>query len=87
MLYNIDDKYYVLVGRKYVRVIPEVKGDEVVLTPNQKEYIERTDDLKVKEQPFNDEFQKFIKNRSKKEDKPKEQEDRYIRTRKNRYTR
>lgn len=86
MLYNIDGKYYVLVGRKYIRIIPEVKGDEVVLTPNQKEYIEKTDSVVAKEQPFNEEFQKLIKNRTERE-KREVREDREVRTRKNRYTR
>ena len=86
MLYNIDGKYYVLVGRKYIRIIPEVKGDEVVLTPNQKEYIEKTDSVVAKEQPFNEEFQKLIKNRTERE-KREVRDDREVRTRKNRYTR
>lgn len=86
MLYNIDDKYYVLVGRKYIRVMPEVKGDEVVLTPNQKEYIEKNDSLKVKEQPFNEEFQKYIKRHSEKK-RDDMMENREMRTRKSRYER
>lgn len=88
MLYNINGKYYVLVGRKYIRVLTDVKDDEVILTPKQDEYIEKTDDVKAVVQPFDNKFQNLIKNRSKKVEKPvevkKEREDVEVRTNNNR---
>lgn len=48
MFYQINDKYYVKVGRKYIEVVPEINGKEVNMKPNNKSYLEDNGMLKVK---------------------------------------
>ena len=88
MLYNIDNKYYILVGNKYVKVDFNVKNDNVTIVPNRKEYKERNVNLIVKEQPFDDKFKEEIKKKQTKssnEDRPNKEN--YNGVRKNRYNR
>ena len=65
MFYKINDDYYVLVGNKYVKVVFEVKNGDIKATPINGEYIERSPLIKAMEQPFNEEFQKKLKNKGK----------------------
>lgn len=65
MFYKIDKDYYVLVGRKYVKVEFEVDGNEINAIPT-KEVIERNDDIKVISKPYNNDFIKEIIDMSKK---------------------
>ena len=62
MLYKIKDDYYILVGNKYVKVNFEINGDDINLTSNKDDYIERTPNLKVTEHNFNEDFKKSIIN-------------------------
>ena len=39
MLYKIKDKYYILVGNKYIEVKFSIKDDNVSLSPNSSSYI------------------------------------------------
>lgn len=85
MLYKIKNEYYILVGRKYVKVSFEINKDDINIKPNVNDYIEKTDDLIVSEQPFDSKFKKSIIDKNK---KPlNEEKDTEIRTRKNRYSR
>lgn len=46
MLYVINNKYYIKVGRKFIPVEINYKNNDIELIPNRKNYIE--DDGKVK---------------------------------------
>ena len=66
MLYKIKDNYYMRVGRKYIKVDMVVKGDNVLLTPDNKSVIEYNNSLKVTEVKFDDAFKKaFIESQRK----------------------
>lgn len=70
MLYEIKDKYYVLVGNKYINIKMIIKNNDVELIPNQSEFIERGINVKAKEVSFDDTFKKaYINSMSKKNNK------------------
>lgn len=64
MFYQIRDKYYVKVGRKYIEVKPEIKDKELVVKPNIKSYIEDNGKNDVKEISYK-EIQKKLENAKK----------------------
>ena len=47
MFYQIDNKYYIKVGRKYIEVVPEIHDKEINMKPNNKSYLEDNGMLKV----------------------------------------
>ncbi len=64
MLYEIKDKYYILVGGNYVRVdvVPNGK-DDITLQPDMNDKIERSANVIAKPVDMNDAFKKqFMKN-------------------------
>lgn len=64
MLYKIREKYYVLVGNKYIRVevVPNGK-DDIRLIPKMEDYIERNKNIKATTINVDDNFKKqFIRN-------------------------
>lgn len=66
MLYKIKDNYYMRVGRKYIKVDMVVKGDNILVTPDNKSVIEHSNSLKVTEVKFDDAFKKaFIESQRK----------------------
>lgn len=65
MFYKIKDNYYVLVGNKYIEVKFTVKNGEVQASPINGKYIERSQNIEAKPQPFNEEFQNKIKENEK----------------------
>lgn len=60
MLYEINNNYYIRVGRKYVKVDMIVDGDDVKLSPNNKKVIEDNKSLKFSEVAFDDSLKKSI---------------------------
>lgn len=74
MLYEINGKYYILVEKKYISVNFDIKDNNVILVSNRKDYIEKTNKVKVKAQPFNDEFKKSIKEKHTKKNISEEQQ-------------
>lgn len=60
MLYKIDNNYYIHIGRKYIEVNFQIKGNDVSLIPNNKKFIEDNGGLKTTEYVFNDEFKKKL---------------------------
>jgi len=64
MFYEINKDYYVLVGRKYIKVDFKVEGDEINAIPT-KEFIEKDNNVKAIPKSFNDEFKKEIINMKK----------------------
>ncbi len=85
MLYKIKDKYYILVGNKYVEVKFSIKDDNVSLSPDSSSYIEKNGNIVVKQQMFDDKFKEELK--KKHYEKPKEKEQYDSGVRKNRYNR
>lgn len=65
MFYKIKDNYYVLVGNKYMEVKFTVENGEVQAKPVNGSYIERSSNVNAIPQPFDDDFQKKIKNKEK----------------------
>lgn len=65
MFYKIKDNYYVLVGNKYMEVKFTVENGEVQAIPNYGKYIERSANVIATPQPFDDDFQKKIKEKGK----------------------
>ena len=66
MLYKINNDYYIRVGRKYIKVDMVVKGDNILVTPDNKSVIEHNNSLKVTEVKFDDAFKKaFIESQRK----------------------
>lgn len=66
MLYKIKDNYYMRVGRKYIKVNMVAKGDNILVTPDNKSVIEHNNSLKVTEVKFDDAFKKaFIESQRK----------------------
>ena len=65
MFYKIKDNYYVLVGNKYIEVNFTVENGEVQATPSYGKYIERSSNVNAIPQPFDDDFQKKIKEKGK----------------------
>ena len=63
MFYKINDKYYVLVGNKYMEVEFIIENGEVQAKPSNGRYIERTTNVNAIPQPFDEDFQKKIKNK------------------------
>lgn len=57
MIYEIESKYYVKVGSKYVELELTISGDDVLLKPTDK-YLEPTAKTVVKQIQFNDTFKK-----------------------------
>lgn len=60
MLYEMNNNYYIRVGRKYVKVDMIVDGDDVKLSPNNKKVIEDNKSLKFSEVAFDDSLKKSI---------------------------
>ena len=60
MLYEIRDKYYILVDGKYIKVDFIIKGNEVEVKADKKEVIEKNNDINVKPIAFTDEFKKNV---------------------------
>lgn len=60
MLYEINNNYYIRVGRKYVKVDMIVDGEDVKLSPNNKKVIEDNKSLEVSEVAFDDSLKKSI---------------------------
>lgn len=81
MLYEINNNYYIRVGRKYIKVDIIVKDDEVTLSPNNKQYIEDNKSLEVSEVAFDDSFKKSRIAREKKRNERKEESETIIRNR------
>lgn len=73
MFYKIDNDYYVLVGSKYVLVKFEIIGNEIIAKPLNKK-IEKSDGLKIIDQPFDDLFKKEIMNKLHSTNEKKENE-------------
>lgn len=69
MLYKINNKYYILVDCKYVSVEFDIKGNNVSLKPNRKDFIEKNPSIEFEEITFNDEFKSKIIKSNSKEDK------------------
>lgn len=67
MLYKIDNKYYILVDCKYVSVEFDIKGDNVSLKPNRKNYIEKNPNIIAEQVAFNDDFKNKLKSKNKEE--------------------
>lgn len=65
MFYKIKDNYYVLVGNKYMEVKFTVENGEVQAIPNDGKYIERSANVNAIPQPFDNDFQKKIKDKEK----------------------
>lgn len=60
MLYVINDKHYIKVGRKFILVDIEYKNNDIVLKPNRTNFIEDNGKVKYKTQVVDDKFkQKF----------------------------
>lgn len=72
MLYEMNNNYYIRVGRKYVKVDIVVEGDDVKLVPNNKQVIEDNKSLDVSEIAFDDSFKKARIDREKKRAEHKE---------------
>ena len=72
MLYEMNNNYYIRVGRKYVKVDIIVEGDDVKLVPNNKQVIEDNKSLDVSEIAFDDSFKKARIAREKKRAEHKE---------------
>lgn len=66
MLYEIKDKYYILVDGKYVKVDFVTKGNEVEVKADKKEVIEKNNNVIAKPIAFNEEFKKNIVNKKEK---------------------
>lgn len=65
MFYKIKDNYYVLVGNKYMEVKFTVENGEVQAKPVNGSYIERSSNVNAIPQPFDNDFQKKIKDKEK----------------------
>lgn len=61
MLYVIDNKYYVKVGRKFVPVEIKYKNGDIELTPNRKQYIEDNGKVKYTTQIIDEKFKDSFK--------------------------
>lgn len=48
MLYLIDDKYYMLRNREYVKVNVELQNGELSIRPDRSDVIEANDNVKIK---------------------------------------
>lgn len=59
MFYKIGDKYYVLVGSKYVELKFEIKGNDINAIPTEN-VIEKNPNVKAIEKTFNNDFKKEI---------------------------
>lgn len=59
MLYKIKNEYYVKVGMKYAKVTFKIENGQVLLEPTS-EYLEKTNNMVVTEQLFNDSFKESI---------------------------
>lgn len=80
MLYEIKNKYYIRVGRKYVNVEVSVVDNEVVLKSNPSEYIEINENVKAKGFAFDETFKKeFLKKEEKQHDIEEREEKRKYR--------
>lgn len=66
MLYKIKEKYYILVGNKYIRVevVPNGK-DDIQLIPKMEEFIEKNNSVLATNVDINDSFKKQIIRNSK----------------------
>lgn len=61
MLYEIDKKYYIRVGRRFIEVDVDVKNDEIDVIPhNPTKEIENNGNIKYKTQLVNEDFKKQI---------------------------
>lgn len=81
MLYEMNNNYYIRVGRKYVKVDIVVEGDDVKLVPNNKQVIEDNKSLDVSEIAFDDSFKRARIAREKKRNERKEESETIIRNR------
>ena len=69
MFYKINDKYYVLVGNKYMEVEFTVENGEVQAKPSNGAYVERTANVNAIPQPFDEDFKDKIKSKGKEPEK------------------
>ena len=61
MLYEIDKKYYIRVGRRFIEVDVDVKNDEIDVIPHKPtKEIENNGNIKYKTQKVNEDFKKQI---------------------------
>lgn len=67
MLYIINGKYYMLRNREYVAVNVKLTDNELSITPDRKDVIEYTKDLKVRHILIDDVIKKLKKEGFKKE--------------------
>lgn len=81
MLYEMNNNYYIRVGRKYVKVDIVVEDDDVKLVPNNKQVIEDNKSLDVSEIAFDDSFKKERMAREKKRNERKEESETIIHNR------
>lgn len=65
MLYEINNKYYILVGNKYIEIDFSINKNDVNIVPNSSKYIEKSDKLKVKKHTFNDDFKEKLSKKNK----------------------
>lgn len=61
MLYVIDKKYYVKVGRKFIPVDITYKNNDIQLTPHKEKYIEDDGHIKFKTQIVDEKFKQSFK--------------------------
>lgn len=61
MLYVINNKYYVKVGRKFIPVEINYKNDDIELIPNRKNYIEDNGKVKYTTQIIDEKFKDSFK--------------------------
>lgn len=54
MLYIIDNKYYIKVGRKYIKVDTKIVNKSLDLKPDNSDFIEENDNLNIETISFND---------------------------------
>ena len=61
MLYVINNKYYIKVGRKFIPVEITYKNDDIELIPNRKDYIEDNGKVKYTTQTVDKKFKESFK--------------------------
>lgn len=61
MLYVINNKYYIKVGRKFIPVEIQYKNGDIDLKPNRQNYIEDNGKVKYTTQIVNKEFKERFK--------------------------